>query len=193
MTGKELLGLYEEAGALLQGHFQLRSGMHSNRYLQSALMLARPDLAARAGAAVADLLRGDAPETILAPALGGMIIGHETARALGLRFLFAERKGDEFLLRRGFRLGPGEYVSIVEDVVTTGGSLRQVISMAVALGARVVSAAALVDRSEGRARFPVPFRSVATLSLDVYPPDRCPVCAKGEPLRKPGSRGTQVG
>lgn len=193
MTGAELLGLYEEAGALLRGHFQLRSGMHSDRYLQSALLLARPDLAARAGRGVADLLREDAPETILAPALGGVILGHEAARALGVRFLFAERKGDDFLLRRGFRLERGEYVAIVEDVVTTGGSVRQVIEMAGAFGARVLSAAALVDRSEGKARFPVPFHAVAQLRLDTYPPDRCPLCARGEPLRKPGSRGVASG
>ncbi|MBN1825602.1 MAG: orotate phosphoribosyltransferase [Candidatus Eisenbacteria bacterium] len=189
MRGEELLGLYEREGALLRGHFLLRSGKHAERYLQSALLLSRPPLAEKAGETLADLIREFGPRTILAPALGGIVIGHETARALGARAIFAERREDRFLLRRGFRLAPGEPVAVVEDVVTTGGSLRSVIDMAERLGAKVVAVAALVDRSEGRARIPVPFRPAATLELAVYDPASCPLCREGIPIDEPGSRG----
>jgi len=189
LLGSELIDLYEKEGALLRGHFILRSGMHSDRYLQSAILLSRPHLAELAGRAVADLLREEEPETILSPALGGLIIGHETARALGVRFLFAERKENRFLLRRGFRLRPGECVSIVEDVVTTGRSAEQVRELAEEKGARVLSVGALVDRSDGKARFGVPFHAVAKLTLTTYAPERCPLCRQGLPLSKPGSRG----
>lgn len=192
MTGSELLALYEREGALLKGHFQLRSGMHSERYLQSALLLSHPDHAGTASEAVADLLREDRPEAIVSPALGGMIVGHEVARALGVRFLFAERKEERFLLRRGFRLEPGEVVAIVEDVVTTGGSVRLVMEMIERLGGRVVSVGALVDRSEGRVRFGVPFRPAASLTVETFSPEKCPLCRRGIPLRKPGSRGTDA-
>lgn len=192
MRGNELLRLYKESGALLEGHFLLRSGMHADRYLQSALLLSDPLLASRAGEALAGLLRQDDPEIVLAPALGGVIIGHETARALGVRSLFAERREDRFLLRRGFRLTPGAVVSVVEDVVTTGGSVRKVIEMVEEMNARVVSVGALVDRSEGRVRFPVPFRSIASLSLAIHSPERCPLCRSGLPISRPGSRGTDA-
>ena len=190
MKGSELIELYEKEGALLSGHFILRSGMHSDRYLQSAILLSKPSRAALAGEALAALLRRYEPEAILSPALGGMIIGHETARALGVPFLFAEQKEDRFLFRRGFSLRPGECVSIVEDVVTTGGSVIRVMEAAEEQGARVLSIGALVDRSDGKARFAVPFHPVAKLTLSTYAPERCPLCRQGLPLRKPGSRGT---
>ena len=190
MLGNELIRLYEDSGALLEGHFLLRSGMHTDRYLQSALLLSDPQLAARAGEALAALLREDDPEIVIAPALGGVIVGHETARALGVRSLFAERREDRFLLRRGFRLTPGAVVSVVEDVVTTGGSVRKVIDMVEGMNARVVSVGALIDRSDGKVRFPVPFHSIASLSLAVHSPERCPLCRSGLPISRPGSRGT---
>ena len=189
MRGEELLALYEREGALLRGHFQLRSGRHAARYLQSALLLSRPPLAELAGKTLAALLAEFGARTVLAPATGGIVIGHETARALGVRSLFAERREDRFLLRRGFRLEPGEPVVVVEDVVTTGGSVRAVIEAAERTGARVAAVAALVDRSEGKARFPVPFRPAARLDLETYDPEACPLCGEGIPLEKPGSRG----
>jgi orotate phosphoribosyltransferase len=189
VRGDELLALYEREGALLRGHFVLRSGMHADRYLQSALLLAKPDLAARAGKTLAEALRASGATTVLSPALGGVVIGHETAKALGVRFFFAERRGEEFLLRRGFRLEPGEPVAIVEDVVTTGGSVLAVLRLAAALGARPVAIAALVDRSEGKARFSVPFHPASRLPLAAYAPEECPLCRAGVPVEKPGSRG----
>lgn len=189
MQGDELLRLYREEGALLDGHFLLRSGKHSNRYLQSALLLARPALAARAGEALAGLLAGYRPSVVLSPALGGVIIGHEVARALGARFFFAERKGEEFLLRRGFRIEAGERLVVVEDVVTTGGSALLTLRLAEREGAVAAAVGALVDRSRAGAAFPVPFHAVASLDLAVDPPESCPLCRAGVPLSKPGSRG----
>ncbi|MFH1681302.1 MAG: orotate phosphoribosyltransferase [Candidatus Eisenbacteria bacterium] len=187
MRDEELVGLYERAGALLHGHFVLRSGLHSGRYLQSALLLARPELAARAGDALADLVRESRPAAVLSPALGGVIIGHETARALGVRFLFAEREGGDFALRRGFRLESREPLAVVEDVVTTGGAVLRMIRLAEEAGAEVRAVGALVDRSRGKALFPVPFHPVARLSIETFPPERCPLCREGIPIEKPGS------
>jgi orotate phosphoribosyltransferase len=189
MRGDELLALYREEGALLEGHFLLRSGMHSNRYLQSALLLSKPPLAARAGEALAALLSDTGASTVLSPALGGLIIGHEVARALGARFFFAERRGESFLLRRGFEILRGETIAVVEDVVTTGGSVLQVVRLAETCGARVAAVGALVDRSDGRVALGVPFRPVTRLPLEMFPPDACPLCLAGLPIEKPGSRG----
>jgi len=192
MRSDELIALYAREGALLEGHFVLRSGMHSGRYLQSALLLARPELAARAGSALADLLRPHRACTILSPALGGIIIGHETARALGIRFLFAEREGSDFRLRRGFRVERGERVVVVEDVVTTGGAALRVVRLAEEAGAEVSAVGALVDRSGGEACFPIPFHAIARLPIEALPPDQCPLCRAGVPIVKPGSGGNDA-
>src|SRR6476661_6729842 len=147
MTRDELLDLFRRSGALLEGHFRLTSGLHSPGYLQCALVLSHPDSAARLGSALADRIRALRATVVLSPALGGVIIGHEVARALGVRALFAERQDGVLTLRRGFVLGETDRVLVVEDVVTTGGSTRETMQVAAASGARVVGAASIVDRS----------------------------------------------
>jgi orotate phosphoribosyltransferase len=182
------LALFRRAGALLEGHFRLSSGLHSNGYLQSALVLQHPGDAGALGAALAGRVAAWRPDVVLSPALGGVIIGHEVGRALTVRALFAERAEGKLTLRRGFSLSRGERVLIVEDVVTTGGSTRETIEVATSTGAEVVGAAALIDRSGGTAQLGVPLEALARLSLPAYEPSACPLCAKGVPVTKPGSR-----
>lgn len=182
------LALFRRAGALLEGHFRLSSGLHSNGYLQSALVLQHPADAGALGAALAGRVAAWRPDVVLSPALGGVIIGHEVGRALSVRALFAERAEGKLTLRRGFSLSRGERVLIVEDVVTTGGSTRETLEVATSTGAEVVGAAALIDRSGGTAQLGVPLEVLARLSLPTYEPSACPLCAKGVPVTKPGSR-----
>jgi orotate phosphoribosyltransferase len=182
------LALFRRAGALLEGHFRLTSGLHSNGYLQSALVLQHPADAGALGAALASKVASWRPDVVLSPALGGVIIGHEVARALMVRALFAERADGNLTLRRGFALKRGERVLIVEDVVTTGGSTRETIDVATASGAQVVGATALIDRSGGAAQLGVPFEALARLALPTYEPAGCPLCGQGLPVVKPGSR-----
>jgi orotate phosphoribosyltransferase len=173
---------------LLDGHFRLTSGLHSPGYLQCALVLQHPREAEACGVAIAARVRGLRPTAVLSPALGGIVIGHEVARALGVRAVFAERQEGQLTLRRGFSLDASERVLVVEDVVTTGGSTRETIAVARAAGATVVGAAAIIDRSGGQQDLDVPFQALATVDLPVYQPDACPLCARGEPVVKPGSR-----
>ena len=187
-TAEDILDLFRRVGALLEGHFRLTSGLHSPGYLQCALVLQHPREAEACGAALADRVRGLAPTVVLSPALGGIVIGHEVARALGVRAIFAERQDGTLTLRRGFSLDAADRVLVVEDVVTTGGSTRETIEAARAAGARVVGAAAIIDRSGGNQNLDVPFHALATVSLPTYQPDACPLCARGEPVVKPGSR-----
>ena len=149
VTAEGVLDLFRRVGALLEGHFQLSSGLHSPGYLQSALVLQHPREAAACGEAIADRVRSLAANVVLSPALGGIVIGQEVGRALGVRAIFAERQGGALTLRRGFTLGPGDRVLVVEDVVTTGGSTRETMEVARAAGAEVVGAASLIDRSGG--------------------------------------------
>jgi orotate phosphoribosyltransferase len=185
---EDILDLFRRVGALLEGHFRLSSGLHSPGYLQCALVLQHPSEAASCGAALADCVRALDPQVVLSPALGGIVIGHEVARALGVRAIFAERQDRTLTLRRGFSLEPGERVLVVEDVVTTGGSTRETMEVARAAGAQVVGAAAIIDRSGGHQSLDVPFHSLAAVSLPTYEPDACPLCAAGKPVVKPGSR-----
>jgi orotate phosphoribosyltransferase len=182
------LALFRRAGALLEGHFRLSSGLHSSGYLQSALVLQRPGDASLLGAALAARVTSWRPDVVLSPALGGVIIGHEVGRALAVRALFAERDDGKLTLRRGFSLSRGERVLIVEDVVTTGKSTRETIDVAISADAHVVGAAALIDRSGGTAQLSVALEVLARLSLPTYEPSTCPLCAKGMPIIKPGSR-----
>ena len=184
-----VLGLFRRLGALLEGHFLLSSGLHSAGYLQSALVLQHPREAEALGAAIAERVRSLGASAVLSPALGGIVIGQEVGRALGVRALFAERQGGALALRRGFALAAGEPVLVVEDVVTTGGSTRETIDLARAAGAMVVGAASIIDRSGGRLVLDVPFASLATVSFPTHPPGSCPLCAAGTPAVKPGSRG----
>ena len=180
--------MFRRVGALLQGHFRLTSGLHSPGYLQCALVLQHPRDAEMCGVAIADRVRHLNVGTVLSPALGGIVIGQEVGRALGVRAIFAERQDGKLMLRRGFTLGPGERVLVVEDVVTTGGSTRETIDVAHAAGAQVVGAASIIDRSGGQQALDVPYFALAAVSLPTYQPESCPMCAKGEPVTKPGSR-----
>jgi len=188
MHSDDLLQHFRDAGALLEGHFRLSSGLHSPGYLQCALVLQDPVQAAALGAAIAARVRPLAPDLVLSPALGGVVIGHEVARALGVRAIFAERRDGRLTLRRGFALAASERVLVVEDVVTTGGSTRETIAVAREAGAEVVGAAAVIDRSGSRATFDVPFESLADVSWPTHEPASCPLCARGVPAVKPGSR-----
>jgi orotate phosphoribosyltransferase len=191
MEQSDALALYRRTGAYLEGHFQLSSGLHSTGYLQSALVLQNPQDAAALGLAIAASVREFKPSVVLSPALGGLIIGHEVARGLGVRAIFAERSGSAALtLRRGFSLAEDDRVLVIEDVFTTGKSTRETIDVAKEAGARVVGAAAIVDRSGGTLEFGVPVRALVRLSVPTYPPDACPLCAQGLPVIKPGSRPT---
>lgn len=188
-TTDEILERFRAAGALLDGHFRLSSGLHSPGYLQCARVLQHPADAGVFGRAIADEVRGLGATVVLSPALGGIVIGHEVARALGVRAIFAERQDAVLTLRRGFALARGEKVLVVEDVVTTGGSTRETIDVARHAGAEVVGAAAIIDRSGGRQGLDVPFHALAEMALPTYEVDDCPMCARGEPIVKPGSRG----
>ena len=188
MTESDLLQLFRQSGALLEGHFRLTSGLHSPGYLQCALVLQHPRDAATLGEALATVVRPLQPTAVLSPALGGIVIGHEVARALGVRALFAERQDGRLQLRRGFSLAPSDRVLVVEDVVTTGGSTRETVEVAIAAGATVVGAAAIVDRSGARADIGVPFHALLQVNLPTYQPEACPLCASGLPVVKPGSR-----
>jgi orotate phosphoribosyltransferase len=196
MRGERLERTLEECGALLRGHFQLSSGLHSPGYVQCALLLADPARARVVGAELADELtaRGIAADSVLSPALGGVIIGHEVAAGLGVGFRFAEREGGELRLRRGFSLRAGERVVVVEDVVTTGKSTLETASLAEAAGARVVAIASIIDRSGGRHGFLPPYVSLLALDLPTWSPEECPLCREGaSPAVKPGSRPTGGG
>jgi orotate phosphoribosyltransferase len=182
-----LTGL-EDCGALRRGHFLLSSGLHSPAYVQCALYLEAPERAALAGAAIAGELRGTRVDSVLSPALGGVIIGHEVARALGVPFRFCERDGERMALRRGFALAPGERVAVVEDVVTTGKSTMETAALATAAGGEVVAIGSIIDRSGGRHGFAVPYAPLVGLDLPTYSPEACPLCAEGSAAVKPGSR-----
>jgi len=184
----EVARLYETRGALLRGHFRLTSGLHSSTYLQSALVLQYPEDARRLGAALAARFPGAGVSAVVAPALGGILVAHEVGRALGVRGLFTEREDGRMTLRRGFGLGRGERVLVVEDVITTGGSTREVVGCVEAAGGAVVGVGALVDRSGGQARFEQPFEVLLHLDVANYKPEDCPMCRDGLPLVKPGSR-----
>ncbi len=183
-----VLERFRRVGALLEGHFRLTSGLHSTGFLQCALVLQHPRDAEACGAEIAAQIKDLNPQVVLSPALGGIVIGQEVGRALGVRAIFAERQEGKLSLRRGFSLAPGERVLVVEDVVTTGGSTRETIDVARAAGATVVGAASIIDRSGGQRNLDVPYHALATVSLPTYQPESCPLCAEGKPVVKPGSR-----
>jgi orotate phosphoribosyltransferase len=189
-----VLELFHQTGAYLRGHFRLTSGLHSPEYLQCALVLQHPAHAERlgrdlAGALARSLGRETKPALVASPALGGILIGHEVARALGARFIFTERDpSGQMVLRRGFMVDPGESAVVVEDVVTTGGSTREVVEALRAGGAQVLAAGSIIDRSGGQAQVSVPRVALLTLNVVTYPTDNCPLCEEGIPVVKPGSR-----
>lgn len=183
-----VLDRFRRVGALLEGHFRLTSGLHSPGYMQCALVLQHPREAEACGAEIAAKVKDLNPQVVLSPALGGIVIGQEVGRALGVRAIFAERQDGQLMLRRGFTLAPGERVLVVEDVVTTGKSTRETIDVAKAAGANVVGAASIIDRSGGEQKLDVPYYALAAVSFPTYQPESCPLCAEGKPVVKPGSR-----
>lgn len=187
-TGRYLLAILQETGALLEGHFQLTSGLHSARYLQCALVLQHPRHAEWAGESLAAHFNNQQISAVVAPAIGGIIVAHETARALGVRALFTERESGSMSLRRGFHITQGERLLVVEDVVTTGGSTRETIDSVSRAGGDVVGAGSLVDRSGGGVDVGVQRVALLTLEVPSYDPVACPLCRQGIPAVKPGSR-----
>ena len=189
---QQLLRLFQQTGALLEGHFQLTSGLHSPRYLQCALVLQYPHQAERIGQALAAFFKGEGIDVVVAPAVGGIIVAHEVARALDVRALFTERESGSMTLRRGFSLNKNERVLVVEDVVTTGGSTRETIDVVRSAGADVLGAGSIVDRSGGEVDLAVKRHSLLVLDVPVYDPANCPLCKQGGVATKPGSRGLKV-
>ncbi|HHW11374.1 MAG TPA: orotate phosphoribosyltransferase [Firmicutes bacterium] len=186
----EIMAIFNGTGALRQGHFVLTSGKHSAQYMQCAQVLQYPWLAATLGEALAAHYAGVGVETVVGPAMGGILVAHEVGRALGVRALFAERQDGKMTLRRGFTLKPGEKVLVVEDVITTGGSVQEVIDLVKDLGAEPVGVGVLVDRSGGRVTFAgLPLHSLLSLQIEAFALEECPLCAQGIPWEKPGSRG----
>jgi orotate phosphoribosyltransferase len=188
MDQDAVLDLFRKSGALLEGHFRLSSGLHSDRYLQSALVLQYPEFATALGDALAARTSHLQATAVLSPALGGIVIGQEVGRALGVRALFAERQDGVLTLRRGFTLAPADRVLIVEDVITTGGSTLETARAADAAGAAVVGAAAIIDRGADPGKLALPLQALVRLEVPTWARDECPLCRKGEPITKPGSR-----
>lgn len=191
MTNEEVLQIFSDSGALLTGHFLLSSGLHSSRYLQCALVMQHPATAEKLCSVLAAKAKADERigqiDLVIAPALGGVVVAHEVARALGVRALFTERQ-EVMTLRRGFQIAPGEKCFVVEDVVTTGGSTREVMEVVNALGGVVVGAGSLIDRSNGAVDLGVPRHALATLEVPSYKAEECPMCKEGTTAIKPGSR-----
>jgi orotate phosphoribosyltransferase len=190
MDQDAVLDLFRKSGALLEGHFRLSSGLHSDRYLQSALVLQYPEFADALGQALAARTRHLQPTVVLSPALGGIVIGQEVGRALGVRSIFAERQDGTLVLRRGFTLDASDRVLVVEDVITTGGSTRDTAAVAESFGALVTGAAAIIDRGSDPARLNMPTQSLVRLEVPTYAPESCLLCAKGIAIVKPGSRAS---
>lgn len=188
MTPESVIDEFKNTGALLEGHFQLSSRLHSTVYLQCALVLQFPEKAEAFGRALAEKFASDGIQLVASPAIGGIVIGHEVARALGARFVWTERESGEMTLRRGFTVSPGEKTLVVEDVITTGGSTRDTIDALKRAGAEVVAAASIIDRSGGGADVGVPRVALATLKVLSVEPEICDACKLGEPAIKPGSR-----
>ena len=187
-TETEILQIFRDTGALLDGHFVLRSGLHSGQYFQCALVLQYPRVAERLCAALAAKLKATAARTVVSPALGGLFVGHEVARALDVRHIFAEKNAAGRLeLRRGFQIAPREKVLVVEDVVTKGGRVQETIDIVRGLGGEVVGVGTLVDRSDGKVDFGVRLESLLRLQVETFDPTVCPLCKMGQPVVKPGS------
>ena len=188
LSEKQVLDFFEQTGALLTGHFRLSSGLHSEKYLQCAVVLQHPHLAERIGSAIAEKFMEAKPDSIVGPAIGGIVLAQEVARALGVKAMFTERESGSMTLRRGFAVKKGERVLVVEDVTTTGGSVQEVVEALGRMGAEVVGVGAIIDRSGGAAVFDVPFKALARLQVETFREDECPLCRSGEPVYKPGSR-----
>jgi len=188
VTQDEVLQVFRDTGALLEGHFILRSGLHSRQFFQCALALQQMPIVERLGAALAAKVKSLGVTTVVAPAMGGLVIGQEVARQLGVRFIFVEKEEGKLVLRRGFKLGPGESLLIVEDVVTQGGRARETIDIVRGLGGVVRGVAMVVDRSSSEIPIDVPFFSLLRLKVETFPPDKLPPDLAKLPAVKPGSK-----
>ncbi|WRS26808.1 orotate phosphoribosyltransferase [Oscillospiraceae bacterium MB08-C2-2] len=188
MENKAVLEIFKECGSLLEGHFLLTSGKHSDRYCQCALLLQHPDKAAVVVKEIADQVKDLAPTVVVGPAMGGVVVAYELARQLGVNGIFTERENGEMTLRRGFHLSPEDRVLISEDVITTGKSTLETVAVIEAAGAKVIGLTALVDRRTPDIQLPFPVYAATTLSVQTFEADACPICEKGTPIVKPGSR-----
>ena len=193
MKPDEAIRLFRETNALLMGHFELRSGLHSDQYFQCALVLRYPRIAERLCAALVERMRAglgselDHVDGVIAPAMGGIIVGHEIARQFGVQSLFAEKQDGCLVLRRGFQINPGQRFIVAEDVITRGGRVQETIDIVTARGGKVICVSVLVDRSGGKARFDATAFSLLEMEPVTYEPVRCPLCERGVPLHHPGS------
>jgi orotate phosphoribosyltransferase len=188
MTKDEVLQIFRDTGALLEGHFILRSGLHSRQYFQCALALQQMPIVETVGAALADKVRHLDPATVIAPAMGGLVLGQEVARQLRARFIFAEKEEGKLVLRRGFKIAPGERILVVEDVVTKGGRVQETIEIVRQNQGLVLGVAAAVDRSNGRVNLGVPFLSLLSLAVEAFEADKLPPDLASTPPVKPGSK-----
>jgi len=188
LTPAEYLDVFKKSEALLDGHFLLTSGKHSAQYMQCAQVLQYPDRAAILAEGLASQFRDMGVQTVIGPATGGILVAHEVAKALGVRSLFTERENGVMRLRRGFTLSPGERVLVVEDVITTGGSVREVLAVVQEFGATALGVGVLVDRTGGKVDFGLPQCSIIQLNIQAFEAKECPLCAQGIPAVKPGSR-----
>jgi len=188
MTKDEVLKIFRDSGALLEGHFILRSGLHSRQFFQCALALQQMPIVEKLGAALADKTRPLGATTVIAPALGGLVIGQEVARQLGLRFIFAEKEENKLALRRGFKIAPNEKILVVEDVITKGGRVQETLDIVRTHGGQVVGVATIVDRSNGTVEFGVPLQSLVSLKVEAFEADKLPPDLAATPAVKPGSK-----
>ena len=188
MTKKEVLSVFDKYNALLKGHFKLSSGLHSEKYLQCALVLQHPDMAEKLAKELAKKFSQEKIGVVIGPALGGITLAYEVARSLGVRGIFAERHDGKMILRRGFSIEKGEKALVVEDVVTTGGSTKEVIDVVKDCGGTVVGVGSIVDRSDGTIDFGVEFKPLAKIEIETFTEKVCPLCKSGIPITKPGSR-----
>ena len=189
LTKEDILGIFKETGALLEGHFILTSGLHSDRYFQCARVFQYPWHAEILCRGIADRFQNEKVDAVVSPAVGGIVVGQEIARLLKVRSMFTERVEGKMSLRRGFGISAGERILVAEDVTTTGGSVKEVMDAIHAQGGSVVGVTGVVDRSGGNAQFGVPYFSLLQMPVDNYPPETCPLCRAGSTPVKPGSRG----
>ena len=190
MTEKEILNIFTKTGAILQGHFKLSSGLHSPQYLQCALLLQRPQFSEKMCKALADKFKNEKPNIVIAPALGGVLVSYEVARAIGVKSLFAERVDGKMALRRNFSLNKKDKVLVVEDVITTGRSTREVIDVVKSFGSEIIGVGCLVDRSKEKVDFGARFETLLKMDVPTFQPESCPLCKQRIPITKPGSRGS---
>ncbi|MEG0381982.1 MAG: orotate phosphoribosyltransferase [Christensenella sp.] len=188
MTREEIISVFKEKEVMLEGHFLLTSGRHSDKYMQCAKLFQYPDVSEKICAQLAEQFSDIEINLVVGPAIGGIIMAYEMSRQLGVKNIFAERENGKMALRRGFSVPKGAKILVTEDVVTTGGSVKEVMTLLREMGAEVVGVGSVVDRSAGNVDFGVPFRAVLSMEVKSYEADKCPICKTDSPLIKPGSR-----